>query len=415
MSDPASSQGRHPPSRTTNADETRLSTARRNEAIARLPVLGWAAFAGERRAPLPSIDEHGGNIVYTTSGRAAIALALRAVGCKAGDRVLVPTYHCPTMIAPVVRLGAVPEFYPLTASGAPSMSFLARHGRGVRAMLVAHYFGFPQPLGQLRGFCDANGIAMIEDCAHAFFGVVDGRPVGAWGDVAIASATKFFPVIEGGCLVGSSDAVRDLHLKSRAVRDELRAGVDAIELGARHHRFPGLGVLLRTVFGLKEVMRGRPFDVVSVDDADTVQPASVEELDDELTLHSPTRVSRWTLLHTHRARIVANRRRNYALLASELADLPGAAPLRPRLPDTVAPYVFPLQVDNPQPRYRALRAQRLPLFRWDRVWPGTPVLADDVGPRWSTEVFQLACHQDLSESDVRAIAATVRRVFKSLD
>jgi selenocysteine lyase/cysteine desulfurase len=170
---------------------TEHGKAQRSDRAPARPGLGGLRRRAAR-APA-SIDEHGGNIVYTTSGRAAIALALRAVGCKAGDRVLVPTYHCPTMIAPVVRLGAVPEFYPLTASGAPSMSFLARHGRGVRAMLVAHYFGFPQPLGQLRGFCDANGIAMIEDCAHAFFGVVDGRPVGAWGDVAIASATKFFP------------------------------------------------------------------------------------------------------------------------------------------------------------------------------------------------------------------------------
>jgi len=56
----------------------------------------------------------------------------------------------------------------------------------------------------------------------------------------------------------------------------------------------------------------------------------------------------------------------------------------------------------------------VPLFRWDRVWPSTPALADDVGPRWSTEVFQLACHQDLSENDVHTIAATIRRVFNAI-
>ena len=397
-----------------NRDGTPIRTLRRNGAIARLPVLGWAAFSGERQAPLPGIDEHR-NILYTTSGRAAIALALRAVGCRAGDRVLVPTYHCPTMIAPLVRFGTVPEFYPLTGCGAPSMTYLAQRGPGARAMLVAHYFGFPQPLSELRAFCDANGIAMIEDCAHAFFGVVDGKPVGAWGDVAIASATKFFPVVEGGCLVGDNAALQRLDLKPRAMRDEFRAAIDAVEIGARHHRFPGLGLLLRAVFGLKEVMRGRPFDTFPIDDADCVLPASVDEMDDELTLHSPTHVSRWTLLRAHRARIVAHRRRNYALLLSELADLPGAFPLRPQLPDTVVPYVFPLLVTNPQRRYRALRAERLPLFRWDRVWPGTPAFADDVGPRWSTEVFQLACHQDLSEHDVRTIVATVRRVFKAVD
>jgi len=280
---------------------------------------------------------------------------------------------------------------------------------------VAHYFGFPQPLSELRALCDATHIALIEDCAHAFFGAVDGRPVGTWGDVAIASATKFFPVVDGGCLVGRDPALQSMRLEPRSFRDELRASIDSVELGARNHRFPGLDFLLRTVFGLKEVMRGRPFDAVPMDDADAVMPASVDELDDSLTLHSPTQVSRWTISRVHRARIVANRRRNYELLATELADVPGAHSLRPYLPDTVAPYVFPLEVANPQRRYRALRAERLPLFRWDRVWPGTPTLADDAGARWSTEVFQLACHQDLSENDICTIAAAVRRVFKSID
>jgi hypothetical protein len=233
--------------------------------------------------------------------------------------------------------------------------------------------------------------------------------------VAIASATKFFPVVEGGCLVARDPALQRLRLERRSVRDELRATIDSVELGARYHRFPGFDFLLRTVFGLKEVMRGRPFEAVPIDDADTVMPASVDELDDSLTLHSLTRTSRWTMAHAHRARIVANRRRNYALLAAELADVPGAQALRPQLPETVAPYVFPLRVANPQRRYRALRAERLPLFRWDRVWPGTPDFAGDVGPRWSTEVFQLACHQDLSEQDLRAITATVRRVFTSMN
>jgi hypothetical protein len=40
-----------------------------------------------------------------------------------------------------------------------------------------------------------------------------------------------------------------MNLKPRAVRDEFRAGIDAVELGARYHRFPGFDLLLRTVFG----------------------------------------------------------------------------------------------------------------------------------------------------------------------
>src|ERR1700694_2284439 len=157
----------------------------------RLPVLGWSAFSGERA---PSV---GGVLSaryrrYTTSGRAAIALALRVLKVTPGDKVLVPTYHCPTMIAPVVRAGAKPVFYPITASGGVDLDWLQGADLGgARALLVTHYFGIPQPMLGVRAFCNAHRIALIEDCAHAFFGMSDGVAVGSWGDLAIASLTKF--------------------------------------------------------------------------------------------------------------------------------------------------------------------------------------------------------------------------------
>ncbi len=109
---------------------------------------------------------------FTTSGRAAIALALQALGVGSGDRVLVPTYHCPTMVAPAVHVGARPVFYPLRSSGADLAFLEALDLTGVRAILATHYFGLPQPMAELRRFCDRKGIALIEDCAHALFGVV---------------------------------------------------------------------------------------------------------------------------------------------------------------------------------------------------------------------------------------------------
>lgn len=383
----------------------------RNVAIPRLPVLGWASFDGSRRAPLPGITD-AGHVLYTTSGRAAIALSLRVLGFSAGQCVLVPTYHCPTMIAPVVRLGGEPVFFPVTASGAPDLARLADADlRNVRAMLVAHYFGLTQPMAAVRAFCDARGIALIEDCAHAFFGVSEGRPVGGWGDLAIASLTKFFPVSEGGCLVSRLHAVETLALAPRGAMAEIRSIADAAELGARYRRFPGLNTLLRGVFGAKEIARGRPWQPALQDEQEPTAGPAADDLSDALLESRPTRWARWISQAAHRDRIVTLRQRNYRMLARLLADLPGAAPYRPALSDDAAPYVFPLRVDHPADRYRALRAAKVPLFRWDRIWPGTPQLEGDLGPVWSVEMFQLACHQDLTEDEVQDIAATVHRVF----
>jgi hypothetical protein len=226
--------------------------------LPRLPVLGWRTFAGRRRADIPTVFGHR-PALYTTSGRAAIALALRAMGIGPGDRVLVPTYHCPTMVAPVVREQAKPLFYPITADGLPDLDYLgAQDLSGVRAMLAVHYFGIPRPMRELRRFCNDRGIALIEDCAHAYFGVVDGLPVGSWGDFAIASLTKFFPVPEGGLLIANRARLAALALAPRSWLAEPKALWDAVEMGARYGRFPGLNTLLRSVFALKTRIRGAP-------------------------------------------------------------------------------------------------------------------------------------------------------------
>ena len=371
----------------------------------RLPVLGWSAFSGTPAELLPGVMD-AKHRRYTVSGRAAIGLALQVLGVGSGGRVLVPTYHCPTMIAPIVTAGAVPVFYPIGPTGEPSLDFLKEQGsRQARAMLVTHYFGIPQAMAGIRQFCDENGLALIEDCAHAFFGVSDGRAVGGWGDVAIASLTKFFPVPEGGLIVSNDVPLQQLLLLPRSWKEELRAIADAFHVGAEHGRLKGLNTLLRALFSLKAwLKRG----------AELERPPAVGRTGNADDLTRPAQAvgaARWITNRVHRGRIAARRRHNYARLAKRLSGLRGAYPLVPDLPAGAVPYVFPLYVDRPEHSYQPLRRTGIPIFRWDLRWPSTPTLeAGDHGLDWSTHVFQLGCHQDLTEYDIERIAATVRLI-----
>jgi dTDP-4-amino-4,6-dideoxygalactose transaminase len=338
------------------------------------------------------------------SGRAAIALALRELGVESTHKVLVPTYHCPTMIAPVVQAGAHPFFYPLTASGAPDLAWLAKANlEGVHAMLAAHYFGWAQPMAGIRSFCDAHRIPLIEDCAHMFFGVSDDRPVGSWGDVAIASLTKFFPVTEGGLIVSQARSLDRLSLHSRSWSGEFKAAVDVIECGARHQRFPGLNTPLRVLLNMKDQLRRRGRRAIAAS-SQQVESAAFGAL----SRSEPAVSVAWIVKLVSRARIIAARRRNYARLADRLGDVQGARPLHAVLPQNTVPYVFPLYVDDPEASYRRLRAAKVPICRWDDVWPNTSRIENDQGLGWAHHVFQLGCHQDLSEDDISAIADTVR-------
>ncbi len=386
------------------------------------PVFGWETLSGPRHCDMPSVDDIPDRILVS-SGRVATALALRVIGVGPGARVLVPTYHCPTMIAAVVGVGAEPVFFPIDRNGMPRFDFLeGRSHDGVRAMVAAHYFGLPLPFAGIRSFCDRHGIALIEDCAHAMFGSAGGRAIGTWGDFAIASLTKFFPVSDGGYLVSAAgsasphSSLDTLPLKRRSVRDELKSVANAIEHGAVYGRLRGLNLPLRGVFRAMNMFRREsrpPSEPERLPGLRSTSPS--DWLDDFKDLNggaqSTTAFHAWIARRAGRQRIVTRRRENYARMCELLATLPGARPLRPDLPPDAAPYVFPLYVDDPERVYQPMRRAGIPLFRWDEIWPSTPDLPDDVGLEWGTHVFQLGCHQDLTPGDLEAMAAVVRNIL----
>jgi hypothetical protein len=388
-----------------------------NVRLPRLPVLGWATFAGPRHSRLPCILDRP-DLIFTSSGRAAIAFALRDLQIGPGDDVLVPTYHCTTMIAPVVAAGARPLFFPIDAAGAPRLDVIAnmRISRA-RAIIVAHYFGLPQPMTAIRRFCDEHRIALIEDCAHAMFGQNENRPVGTSGDYAIASLTKFLPTTDGGCLVGRRRSELSRGPRRSAI-DELRAIANAVELGAQHRRIRGLNGFLGAGFAVAKALRGTPRSDArgSEEQEDAADPAQNPLADFDAGLWCNASIwSRFIARSAHRERITALRRRNYRHLAALVADIPGTRVPWPELPEFAAPYVFPLWVDAPAKSYQAVRRAGIPVFRWDYVWPGVPMIAGDHGAEWAVHIFQLGCHQDLGLDDLGVMADTLRQILSSVD
>lgn len=382
-------------------------------AVPRLPVMSWQTFDGARRATLPCLLDQPG-VQFTTSGRASILLAMESIGLQAGDKVLVPTYHCPTMIAPVEAVGAQPMFYPIDHSGAPDHDWLKRHPLDdVKVILAAHYFGLPQPMQALREWCDANGIALIEDCAHALFGVSGSRPVGKWGDIAIGSLTKFLPVPEGGCLLYNRPHQSSLNLTAASVTAQVKAIVDVVHVAASFRRLNGLNQLLLGAFSMRNWLKQR-LEKSKAQQTPTdrgEQDMDGFSIDEALSHRSLTWASAWISWRAPRARIVERRRRQFNAFARLLTGFEGFHPLFTELPAGAAPYVFPLWVANPDPGYTTLRQLDFPVSRWDRLWPQAIAFENDAGPQWSHHILQLACHQDLSDEDIQSMADTVIRLY----
>lgn len=347
--------------------------------------------------------------VLTHSGRAAIGLALEEIGIQPGEAVLVPTYHCPTMIAPVERLGATPVFYGLDSNGMPLLSSIADDTR-LRAALVPHLFGIPRPMSEVAEFCRARRIMLIEDCAHCFFGRSTEAAVGTVGDYAIGSLPKFFPTLEGGILASSRHPIRAQLPVRRSVGQNARALWDSLDISARAGRLGWEGEALcaltnrgNSIHQESHAIETEPVSAVA---EDVRQNALADPL---LSLVGIRVVDAWLVTHTDLESNIHIRRRNYRLFAEHFADVPRAVTPVAQCPSFAAPYVFPLTIDQPNKAYRSMRAAKLPVFRWDRVWPDTPFIPGDAGNIWARNLIQFACHQSLSADDIKRVAMSAKR------
>lgn len=370
------------------------------------PVLSRASF-GRGRAGLPGVLEAGA-AQFVTSGRVALALALRELGVTEGDTVLLPAYHSLSMVPPVLWRGATPAFYRIGMDTAVDLDDVAaRLGPRVKALVVTHYFGFPQDLTRIRAFCDAHGLALVEDCAHCFFGRHAGRPVGSFGDYAIASSMKFFPAYDGGVLVSNRNPL-SLALRAAGPGFEIKALLNTLEQGFAYGRLPLLRALLAAPLAAKDLLwrafkasrrAGSPAAA-----APALAPASSDSgtgFDPAWVDKRASWIARRLLRRASGERIVARRRANYLALEQALGRLPGCRPLYPRLPEGACPWLFPLLVDDPEPAFARLCAWGVPVTRFaSTLWPGVDAATCTASAALSRRVLAFPVHQELRDDEL---------------
>jgi len=152
--------------------------------------------------------------VATSSGTAALHLALLALDITGKDTVALPSYVCTAVLNAVNYVGASPlliDTHPDTFN--MDVEDLERKLRpGVKAIIVPHSFGLAADLEEIM----ALGIPVIEDCAQSIGATYRNKLTGSFGNISIFSfyATKMITTGEGGMVVSNSEEflgkIRDL-------------------------------------------------------------------------------------------------------------------------------------------------------------------------------------------------------------
>ncbi|WP_167738667.1 DegT/DnrJ/EryC1/StrS family aminotransferase, partial [Streptomyces prasinopilosus] len=159
-------------------------------------------------------DRLGRECVYVPSCRFGLFVALRH-WCPPGGRVLMSPVNDDVVLFVVLAAGLRPVQAPLhpfdasiDADAVPDETW-----GSLSAVLTTNLYGNPDPAPGLRARCDALGIPLFEDGAHAIGSEVGGRPVGAWGDASVFSLSKHAGARTGGILAlanpDRSTAVRE--------------------------------------------------------------------------------------------------------------------------------------------------------------------------------------------------------------
>jgi perosamine synthetase len=166
--------------------------------------------------------------VAVTSGTAAIEIVLRSLDV-AGRDVIVPANTFAATAFATIAAGARPVFADVdeTTLALSVETVTPALTPTTAAVVVVHIGGLVSPdTPALRALCDARGIALVEDAAHAHGSALDSTPAGSFG---VAGTFSFYPtkVItsgEGGMIVTADERLRD---EARAYRDQGKANVGA--------------------------------------------------------------------------------------------------------------------------------------------------------------------------------------------
>ena len=199
----------------------------------------WGRYHGphvERLAAALAEFHHSPFVLPCCSGTFAVELALRCLRVGPGDEVLLAGYDYPGNFRAIEAVGARPvladveadnwnldatllplalgehDEKPATRAGATEQvtaqpatragATATARGR-LRAIVVSHLHGGLAPMRDVMQFAEEHHLAVVEDICQCPGAVVDGRPVGTWGDCTALSfgGSKLLSAGRGGAVL----------------------------------------------------------------------------------------------------------------------------------------------------------------------------------------------------------------------
>lgn len=164
----------------------------------------------------------------TSSGTAAIHLAMIDLGIKEGDIVFCSSLTFSASVNPVMYQGATPVFIdsePDSWNMSPKALRKAFEKYQPKAVIIVHLYGQPANMDELMEICREHNVPVVEDAAESLGATYKGKQTGTFGNYGIYSfnGNKIITTSGGGMLVSNNkEAIEHCLFLSTQARDKAR-------------------------------------------------------------------------------------------------------------------------------------------------------------------------------------------------
>lgn len=151
------------------------------------------------------------------NGLDALMLALKALGIKEGDEVIVPSNTYIATALAVTYVGATPIFVEpnIRTYNIDVTRIEEAITSKTRAIMPVHLYGQPVDMNPLLEIAKKHGLYVIEDCAQAHGALYEGKVIGSFGD---AAGFSFYPGKNLGALGDAGATVTNNEEIAKKVR-----------------------------------------------------------------------------------------------------------------------------------------------------------------------------------------------------
>ena len=168
---------------------------------------GWISSDGPDIKKFEKNFSHFVNRKYSvavSSGTAALEIAIKALGIKENDEVLIPDFTIISNALAVVRQGAKPILIDCNLKdwNIKIEDIEKKISKKTRAIIVTHIYSFPNKMDKIIKICNKYNLYIIEDAAEVLGSRYKNRMCGSFGDISTFSfyANKQITTGEGGML-----------------------------------------------------------------------------------------------------------------------------------------------------------------------------------------------------------------------